>query len=64
MPTIKLELSYEQAELLRQICEVEAAWENVYTAHEHELLVATEAQLQNKLTEVVKELAKEVYGQC
>lgn len=60
MPTIKLELTYEQGELLRRICEVEASWESVYTAHEHELLVATEAQLQEKLTEV----AKEVYSQC
>lgn len=60
MPTIKLELSYEQAELLRQVCEIEAAWEGIYEPHEHEMFVAIEAQLQEKLTEV----AKKVYSKC
>lgn len=60
MPTIKLELSYAEAELLRRICEIEASWVGIYESHEHEMFVAIEAQLQEKLNKV----AKRVYGQC
>lgn len=60
MPTIKLELSYAEAELLRQVCEIEAGWVGIYPPHEHDMFVAIEAQLQEKLNKV----AKKVYSKC
>lgn len=62
MATIKLELelSYAEAELLRQVCEIEAGWVGVYSPHEQEIFIAIEAQLQEKLNKV----AKKVHGQC